>query len=155
MYDKQAARLTYGQMVNRIDTDYSPGLPSGAVKRTDLVENLHLMEFHIIAINRYLSNHSVRQVPDRLAGLEVVNLQDEQDDEGKKDINNVRPIVEGHRWLSGNRVKLDNERSILIFSPWITPWVRGGSPFPALYTVGNVTPEELDEVTFAYGTEYK
>lgn len=155
IHDKQAAELTYGQIVRRLETDYSPGLPPGAVKRVDLVENLHLMEFHISAINAYLNNHSMRGVSDSLAGLPVANIKDEDFLKDETGINKLRPVVEGHRWIGGYRVNLDEERSILIYAPWIQPWQVGGAPFPLLYTVGEVTPEELEVVTFAYGTEYR
>jgi len=137
----KAAQLAYGAIVRRVADERSPDLPAGAIRNVDPLANLTLMERHLADINAYLLHDCCRAKDLGSTGLPFEELPE------------LHPMIEGYSWYRGYQVYTGGSSSVIVLTPWMQPWIEGGSPVPILYTLGDPSAAQVREVAFAYAAE--
>jgi hypothetical protein len=150
--DDFTPRLTLFDITKHTPTGDSPGVPAGFSMCEDENATLNLMEAHLAALNRALDGEEAKTLMGTNLGdypMSELGLQ-HRFDSVEEFADAIRPVVEGFRWRRGHVVFMGDDDAAIIYTPPMDLSREGGSPFPILYTCGNPTPEQLDDITFDY-----
>lgn len=141
--------ILLSEVVEREITDKSPCLPEGAVRSTDRYVETTIQLGHLMLLRAEAEREDFNSPvlkPGHLAGFPIEELMHEHP-KGFK----CTDLVEGYNWYriydldatsSEDRQRDENASNrALILQPWQQPWLKGGAPYPVMYTVGDVTPE--------------
>jgi hypothetical protein len=113
------------------------------------------MERHLRSIDAsFLPRLTSLGHPRKLAGLPVTHLQAGGKYRGEDTARSYSPTVEGYNWYSGYVVNTNNNNAAIILAPYMQPWREGGSPFPIVYTLGEIEMTAVREVVHAYADDY-
>ena len=125
------------------------GLPKGAVKCNDPEIERLLREMHIENIRFY--NDTRLCISDGLSTLRRYKTE-ESSYENATFYNQLHPEVEGYGWYRGLAIEIGNDMAF-IFTGFMQPWNKGGSPDYIIYSTGDVPRKDLLKMVREYCSE--
>lgn len=153
LYSQLEARpstLTYGQIVQRYETNESPDLPLSAVRCIDPDVECTLMEGHLDEIDNPRFRGRFPDHPLRLAGFKVNQLQHVANEFGLDISRASRPTIEGYQWFCAYVIKTTRSSTAILLRPWMQNEREQGSPFPVMYTIGNPKLSDIRNIAAEY-----
>lgn len=121
-------RKVMARKIKQVNEDLS----IGAIKINDAEVNKLLEEIRKFEIAFYDKHScSMHKLLFEYKGLEL------------KEYPVLHPYIEGYFWFRGYSVKLKSETKILLFIPWMRPWLEDGISSSVIYTIGKVPKETV------------
>jgi hypothetical protein len=145
--DVHASELTYGEITQRSESNFSPDLIRGAIPCADEEVVCNLREGHLAAIDHYLTVGVSAPIPSELAGYNAKELTSVADYFDIDPSEALHPMVEGYSWYRGYLVPTAEQIATLLFTPYMAPSKKEGSPFPIAYTLGDANIADVRAIT--------